>query len=114
VLNIFLPHDAFEIALNFSALGIICMWTMIMICNLALQRAARAGRVVRPAHRLPFAPYTNYLTIAFLVVVFVLSWFDVPAGRIMIYGSPGVAALLVIGWFLVRDRVRRTAAHNPR
>jgi L-asparagine permease len=114
VLNVFLPHDAFEIALNFSALGIICMWIMIMVCNLALQRAARRGRVRRPAYRLPFAPYTNYATIVFLVVVFALSWFDVPAGRIMIYGSPGVAVLLVLGWFVVRGRVRKLAENHPR
>jgi L-asparagine permease len=109
VLNVFLPSNAFEIAVNFSALGIICMWIMIMVCNLALQRAARRGRVTRPAYRLPFAPYSNYVTIGFLVVVFVLSWFDVPAGRIMIYGSPGVAALLVLGWFAVRRRVGAVA-----
>lgn len=114
VLNVFLPHDAFEIALNFSALGIICMWIMIMVCNLSLQRAARRGRVRRPAYRLPFAPYSNYVTIGFLVLVFALSWFDKPAGRIMIYGSPGVAALLVIGWFVVRGRVRTLAANHPR
>ncbi|HVV22691.1 MAG TPA: amino acid permease [Pseudonocardiaceae bacterium] len=110
VLNLLLPASAFEIAVNFSALGIICMWTMIMVCNLALQRAAKRGDVRRPEYRLPFAPYTNYITIGFLVLVFALSWFDVPAGRIMIYGSPGVAALLVLGWFAVRGRVRELAA----
>ncbi|HEX5402853.1 MAG TPA: amino acid permease [Pseudonocardiaceae bacterium] len=113
ILNVFVPSNAFEIAVNFSALGIICMWIMIMVCNLALQRAARTGRTVRPAYRLPFAPYTNYITIAFLVMVFVLSWFDVPAGRIMIYGSPGVAALLVGGWFIVRGRVRELITNHP-
>lgn len=112
ILNVFLPHNAFEIAVNFSALGIICMWIMIMVCNLALQRAARAGRLTRPAFRLPFAPVSNYLTIGFLVIVFGLSWFDVPAGRIMIYGSPGVAALLVIGWYAVRTRVRDLASEH--
>ena len=106
VLNLLVPSNAFEIAVNFSALGIICMWIMIMVCNLALQRAARRGEVERPDYRLPFAPCTKYVTIGFLVVVFGLSWFDVPAGRIMIYCSPGVAALLVIGWFTVRGRVR--------
>jgi L-asparagine permease len=113
ILNVFLPSDAFEIAVNFSALGIICMWIMIMVCNLALQRAARRGRVTRPAYRLPFAPYTNYITIAFLVVVFALSWWDEPAGRIMIYCSPGIAVLLVVGWFAVRGRVRQLAASHP-
>lgn len=109
ILNVFVPGNAFEIALNFSALGIICMWIMIMVCNLALQRGARAGRYRRPAFRLPWAPYTNYATIVFLVIVFALSWWDAPAGRIMIYGSPGIAVLLVVGWFLVRRRVRSIA-----
>jgi L-asparagine permease len=113
VLNVFLPSDAFEIAVNFSALGIICMWIMIMVCNLALQRATRRGRVIRPAYRLPFAPYTNYITIGFLVLVFALSWWDEPAGRIMIYCSPGIAVLLVVGWFAVRGRVRQLAASHP-
>jgi L-asparagine permease len=113
LLNLFIPQGAFEIAVNFSALGIICMWIMIMVCNLALQRAARRGQVVRPAYRLPLAPYTNYVTIGFLAVVFALSWFDKPAGRIMIYGSPGVAVLLVLGWFVVRRRVRELAADHP-
>jgi L-asparagine permease len=113
ILNVFLPSNAFEIAVNFSALGIICMWIMIMVCNLALQRAARRGRVTRPAYRLPFAPYSNYISIGFLVLVFVLSWFDVPAGRTMIYGSPGIAALLVGGWFIVRGRVKHLAQTHP-
>ena len=111
-LNVFLPSQAFEIALNFSALGILGMWTMIMVCNLALQRKAKSGLIQRPAYRLPGAPLTNYLTIAFLVLVFGLSWFDDPAGRIMIYSAPGIALLLVLGWFGVRKRVRSLAAER--
>ncbi|MFI9382249.1 amino acid permease [Kutzneria sp. NPDC052558] len=110
VLNLVVPGESFEIALNFSALGILSMWSMIMICNLALQRKARRGELERPAYRLPWAPATNYLTLAFLVLVLALSYWDVPAGRIMIYGIPGVALLLVIGWFAVRKRVREIAA----
>ncbi|HEX3789333.1 MAG TPA: amino acid permease [Pseudonocardiaceae bacterium] len=109
ILNVFLPSESFEIALNFSALGILGMWTMIMVCHLAMQRKARRGELRRPDYRLPGAPFTNYLTIVFMVVVFVLSWFDYPAGRIMIYGSPGIALLLVIGWFAARKRVRALA-----
>lgn len=110
VLNLVLPHDAFEIALNFSALGILSMWAMIMICNLALQRKARAGEVERPAYRLPGAPFTNYVTLGFLLLVLALSYFDEPAGRIMIFSIPGIVLLLIGGWFLVRRRVRAVAA----
>jgi L-asparagine permease len=107
------PGESFEIALNFSALGILSMWSMIMICNLALQRKAKRGEIERPAYRLPWAPATNYATLVFLALVLALSYWDVPAGRIMIYAIPGVALLLVIGWFAVRRRVRALAAHHP-
>ncbi|HEY0496922.1 MAG TPA: amino acid permease [Kutzneria sp.] len=114
VLNLFVPGESFEIALNFSALGILSMWSMIMICNLALQRKARRGEIERPAYRLPWAPFTNYLTLGFLVLVLALSYFDVPAGRIMIYSIPGVVLLLVLGWYAVRKRVRaQSAAAEP-
>jgi L-asparagine permease len=114
VLNLFVPGESFEIALNFSALGILSMWSMIMICNLALQRKARRGEIERPAYRLPLAPFTNYLTLGFLVLVLALSYFDVPAGRIMIYSIPGVVLLLVLGWYAVRKRVRaQSAAAEP-
>ena len=114
VLNMVVPGESFEIALNFSALGILSMWSMIMICNLALQRKARRGEIERPAYRLPLAPATNYLTLAFLVIVLALSYFDVPAGRIMIYAIPVVVLLLVLGWFAVRHRVREVAAEHGR
>lgn len=113
VLNLFVPGESFEIALNFSALGILSMWSMIMICNLALQRKARRGEIERPAYRLPWAPFTNYATLVFLVLVLALSYFDVPAGRIMIYSIPAVVLLLVLGWFAVRKRVRAMAAAAP-
>ncbi|MFC0432346.1 amino acid permease [Kutzneria buriramensis] len=112
VLNLFVPGESFEIALNFSALGILSMWSMIMVCNLALQRKARRGEVERPAYRLPWAPVTNYLTLGFLVLVLALSYWDVPAGRIMIYSIPGVVLLLVLGWFAVRHRVREVAVEH--
>ncbi|HEY4454493.1 MAG TPA: amino acid permease [Pseudonocardiaceae bacterium] len=107
LLDVFVPGRAFDIALDFSALGIIGMWIMIMVANLGLQRRAKQGYVPRPAYRLPGAPFTNYLTVAFLVAVFALSWND-PDGRIMVIGSPGVAILMVIGWFAVRKRVGET------
>ncbi|WP_407652664.1 amino acid permease [Amycolatopsis cynarae] len=112
VLNLVMPGEAFEIALEFSAVGIISMWSMIVICHLALHRKAKRGELTRPSYRLPGAPYTNYVTLGFLVLVLGMSYFNGEAGRILIYGLPGIAALLVAGWFLVRGRVRRIAAER--
>ena len=109
VLNMIVPSSAFEIALEFSAVGIIGMWSMILICHVAMYRKAKRGEMSRPKYRLPGAPYTNYVTLGFLLLVLGLSYFNGSTGRILIYGLPVIAALLVLGWFAVRKRVARLA-----
>ncbi|MEV0705532.1 amino acid permease [Saccharopolyspora sp. NPDC050389] len=104
-LNYVVPAAAFEIVLNFAAIAIITTWGMIMLCHLLFVRKAKTGAVLRPAYRLPGSPVTQLVTIAFLLSVAVLMWFDVPAGRVTLLCVPVLAAALVIGWFFVRKRV---------
>ncbi|HET6500301.1 MAG TPA: amino acid permease [Amycolatopsis sp.] len=112
LLNLVMPSSAFEIALEFSAVGIVGMWSMIMIAHLGMRRKALRGELERPSFRLPGAPFTNYLTLGFLVLVLAMSWFDGETGRIMIYSLPGIAAVLVVGWFAVRRKVHAIAAER--
>jgi L-asparagine permease len=112
VLNLFLPHDAFEIVTELSAVGIIGMWSMIMIAHLAMQRAVDRGDIVRPDFRLPGAPYTNYVTLVFLFIVLVMTWFNGSTGKIVVYCIPLIVAALVIGWFAARGNVERIRHHG--
>lgn len=107
-LNLVLPGDAFEFTTGLSAVGIIGMWSMIMIAHLAMQRAVKAGYIERPEFRMPGAPYVNYLTVVFLLFVLGMTWANRPTGPWIIgYGLPVIVILLVGGWFLVRGRVAR-------
>jgi L-asparagine permease len=117
ILNLFVPKSAFDIALELSAVGIIGMWCMIMIAHWAMWRAARAGMVQRPEFRLPGAPYTNYVTVAFLLLVLAMTWKvdeheSVPTGKIVVACIPVILAALVGGWFLVRKRVAYIRQHG--
>ncbi|MER5786550.1 amino acid permease [Streptomyces mobaraensis] len=107
-LNFVVPDNAFEIVLNFAAIGIIGTWGMIMLCSLLFWRRAKAGLVSRPAYRLPWAPYTQIVTLVFLAGVLGLMAADEGASRDTILCLPLIAAALVGGWFLVRGRVART------
>ncbi|MEV5973207.1 amino acid permease [Streptomyces sp. NPDC051921] len=109
VLNARMPEDAFELVLNFASIGIIGTWAMIMICSLFFVRRAKEGKLVRPSYQLPWAPYTQIVTLGFLAAVLVLMWMDGGVGRTTVNCLPLVAAALVGGWFLVRGRVRATA-----
>ena len=44
-LNFVVPADAFEIVLNFAAIGILATWGMIMICHLLFWRKTEDGEL---------------------------------------------------------------------
>ncbi len=109
VLNAVEPGQAFEIVLNIAALGVLAAWATIVLCQIRFYRMTQAGTRQRPHFRMPMAPYSGYLTLAFLAVVLVLMVVDSRAGiwvvTIMAVGIPS----LIGGWFVVRRRVRATA-----
>lgn len=111
-LNAVVPEKAFEIVLNVSALGTICSWTAIVLCQLKLHRWAREGKMERPSFRLPGAPYTSYATLVFLAGVVLLMLFSDEVEQraaviaMVVIGVPA----LVGGWFLARKRVNELAA----
>ncbi len=49
---------------------------------------------------MPFAPFTSWITLAFLLSVLVLMGFDYPDGTYTIAAIPVVALLLAIGWIV--------------
>ncbi|MEV6795914.1 amino acid permease [Streptomyces sp. NPDC051320] len=113
ILNYLVPGKAFEIVLNFASIGILGTWGMVMLCSLLFWRRSREGRVSRPAYRLPWAPYTQIVTLCFLAGVAFLMWWGGGVGRTTIECLPLIAAALVGGWFVVRGRVAAVAAERP-
>jgi L-asparagine permease len=103
-LNYLVPAQAFEIVLNFASVGILATWGIIVSSHLLFVRAAERGELQRPAFRLPFAPYTQVLTLLFLAAVVVLMAFD-HVGRITLMALPVIVAAMVAGWFAVRHRI---------
>ncbi|AZQ74869.1 amino acid permease [Streptomyces luteoverticillatus] len=106
-LNFVVPADAFEIVLNFAAIGIIGTWGMIMVCSLLFWRRSKDGRVTRPGYKLPWAPYTQIVTLVFLAGVLGLMAAEPGAGRDTVFCLPVIVAALVGGWYLVRGKVAR-------
>jgi L-asparagine permease len=109
VLNAVKPSQAFEIVLHLAAVGVVVAWGTIVASQLRLYRLASRGKLQRPSFRMPFAPYSGYLTLVFLVGVLVLMLFDKVLGP-WLAGAMIVGTLALIGgWFLVRHRVRAAA-----
>ena len=110
VLNAFVPAAAFEIVLNFAAVGIIASWGMIVLCQMALVKAARRGTLARPSFRMPLAPISGWVTLAFLAAVLVMMAFDNPVGTWTIASLAIIIPLLVLGWYASRKRINELAA----
>ncbi|KOV61130.1 L-asparagine permease [Streptomyces sp. NRRL WC-3618] len=109
-LNFVVPADAFEIVLNFAAIGILATWGMIMVCHLVFWRKTENGELTRPSYRLPGSPWTELVTLAFLASVLVLMYADGGAGRTTVLCLPLIAGALVAGWYAVRAQVARKSA----
>ena len=104
-LNAFLAEDAFEIVMNLAGIGIAGTWAMILVTHLSFLKKVRQGQEQRPAYRLPGAPFTNYLSLAFFIIV-VASNLTSASGRWTLLLFAIVVAAMVIGWFAVRNNIR--------
>ncbi|NIE70829.1 L-asparagine permease [Pantoea sp. Acro-807] len=109
VLNYYVPSQVFEIVLNVASLGIISSWGFIVVCQMRLRKAIKEGKAENVSFKLPWAPFTSWLTLLFLLSVLVLMAFDYPNGTYTIASIPLIAVLLVLGWFGVRKRVQAEA-----
>jgi L-asparagine permease len=108
-LNAFKPGEAFEIVLNIAALGIIASWATIVLCQLRFYQLTNAGILKRPHFRMPFTPYSGFLTLAFLVFILVLIAFDKPIGTWTVATLLVIIPALIGGWYAVRTRVMEAA-----
>lgn len=110
VLNYLVPAEAFNIILNFSALGILATWAFVILAHLGYLRSVKRGHTERASFQLPWSPVSNYVTLVFLLCVYGLLWFDGTAGKATVLAVIPLGLLLWGGWYLVRGKVARTAA----
>jgi L-asparagine permease len=108
-LNMITPEGALEIALNIAAIGVLAAWATIVLCHLRFYRLAQQGTIQRPHFQMPWAPYSGYATLVFLVGVLVLMALDPEKGPWVIAALVAAGPALIGGWFLVRDRVSSAA-----
>ncbi|UQX10751.1 amino acid permease [Candidatus Mycobacterium methanotrophicum] len=111
-LNALKPSQAFEIVLNIAAVGVLAAWATIVACQLRFYSRVKAGKMQRPHFRMPLAPYSGYVTLAFLACVLVLMTLDPEKGPWVIAALVAAVPALIGGWFLVRHRVMAAAGED--
>ena len=98
LLNLVVPHRAFDIATALASLGVISTWVSILVCQLRLRARADRGDLTRPEYRMPGAPVTNLFSLALLALVLCLMPFANSEQAIAFACLPVLAAVLWYGW----------------
>jgi L-asparagine permease len=111
----FLAPDAFEIALEAAAIGVIFTWGTIFVCQIRLRQLTDRGVIPPSPFPAPGSPYTSYIGLAFLALVIVgmaiSGWQSSPYfGHkvnflVVVFGIPLIALALAVGWRIVRPKV---------
>ena len=114
LLNALAP-DAFEIALEASAIGVVFTWATIFLCQLRLRRLVNRGVIPASPFQMPGHPYTSIIGLVFLALVIVglgvSGWQSSPyfshkvTFLVVVFGIPILAVLLALGWKLVEPAV---------
>ena len=75
ILSYIAPENLFVHVYSASVLPGMIPWFVILISQIGFRKAKGAEMVNHP-FKMPFAPVTNYLTIAFLLMVLIGMWFN--------------------------------------
>lgn len=114
-LNAIVPSDAFEIALEAAAIGVVFTWGTIFACQIRLRQLTDKGVIPPSPFPAPFSPWTSIAGLVFLALVIVglavSGWQSSPyfwhktSFLVVVIGIPLIAVALTIGWLGVRKRV---------
>ncbi|MCD2145007.1 amino acid permease [Gordonia paraffinivorans] len=87
VVNALDPKHAFAYITAVSTVGIIVIWATILLCQMAFRRKVARGELPASDYRVPGAPVTTWLALAFLALVFVLLFFDEDGRVALVVGA---------------------------
>jgi AAT family amino acid transporter len=97
VVNYYVPQQAFIYVISVVVVIQLWTWAIIIVSHLRYRAAVKAGRVAASPYRMPLAPYSGWLTLAFFALILVLLGFDAET-RIALYVAPVWVVLMALGW----------------
>ncbi|MCP3742007.1 amino acid permease [Rossellomorea sp. BNER] len=100
ILNFLAPPKLFLYVYSASVLPGMIPWFVLLISELKF-RKVRAAEMANHPFKMPFAPYSNYATIAFLLMVLVGMWIN-PSTRVSLIVGLVFLAIVVASYYLLK------------
>lgn len=110
VLTYLLPADAFEIALETAAVGVVWTWCTIFACQIALRRKVNRGEVESSGFQMPGYPVTSWFGIISLVGIIAIMAIDPTHFNQKVLGF---SLVWIIGMFAAWPLVKRNKQRHP-
>jgi AAT family amino acid transporter/D-serine/D-alanine/glycine transporter len=104
-LNYLVPDRVFSMVTSVALIGTFWTWGIILVSHRNYRRAVAAGQAAAAPFRMPWAPYANWVVLAFLGGVSALLVLDAD-NRVALYVAPVWFALLGLGYYAMRARTR--------
>lgn len=103
MLNYVVPERVFVWVTSVATVGALWTWGMILISHMGYRKAVAKGRAPPSSFRMPGSPVTNWLALAFIVLVTCILAID-PNTRVALYVGPVWFAILAIGYRFSKSR----------
>ncbi len=107
IINYVAPGRAFDIAMNMTSVTLVLTWGAMIVAQMRMQKKAERGEFECPSFRMPLAPYSNWLTLAFLLLVVVLVASGDSIGLWTIIISIPIILVVWFSWRWVKPSVIR-------
>jgi amino acid transporter, AAT family len=102
-LNYVVPEQVFVWVTSVVTIGALWTWAMILFAHMGYRKAVADGRAEQSAFRMPGAPVTNWIALAFIVLVTFFLALD-PSTRVALYVAPVWFGILVLGYRASKSR----------
>lgn len=98
LLNYVVPAKVFAWVTSIATFGAIWTWAIILLSQIRFRKSLNQDQVKKLKYKLPFFPYTSYVSLAFLAFVIALMAFS-PDTRIALVIGPLWLALLTLFYY---------------
>lgn len=112
IVNVIDPDHAFLYITSVSTVGIVVIWGTILVCHMVYRRRVAAGLLPASDYRLPGAPVTSGIALAFLAMVVVLLFFS-DSGRIAVVVGVVWFAAVIAGYLVWSKTVGKGSGTAP-
>ncbi|MGF9917640.1 amino acid permease [Paenibacillus ehimensis] len=111
VLNYIVPEKAFTMVTSIATFAVIWVWAVILISQIRFRKKLSADQASKLIYKMPFAPYSSYLVLAFLVFVVGIMAYT-PDTRIALVVGPIWYAILLVVYFVKKKKSASPAGSN--